>query len=69
MFPFINHTVAFTSQLLSWFENTVKGSEYTGDPLAAYAGDTVTYTYDIYNPGTTTLSQLAFTSTEVGYRI
>lgn len=53
----------------SWSENTVNGNDYIGDPSAAYIGDTVTYTYDIYNSGTTTLSKLALTSAKVGCRI
>lgn len=44
----------------------VKGSEYAGDAGAAYPGDIVTYTYDIYNSGTTTLSGLSLVHSKVG---
>lgn len=62
-----NKTKIFTMvcQRVPSMQNSVKGSEYSGDPVAAYVGDTVTYTFDIYNSGTTTLSQLELTNTKV----
>ncbi|CAM9789547.1 unnamed protein product, partial [Ectocarpus sp. 6 AP-2014] len=45
----------------------VKRREYTGDPYAAYFGNTITYTLAVYNSGTTTLSKLQLTHTKVTF--
>ncbi len=43
----------------------VKEGDYNGDAEAAHSGDTITYTCNIYNSGTTTISRLTLLHSKV----
>ncbi|CAM9230892.1 unnamed protein product [Scytosiphon promiscuus] len=43
----------------------VHGIEYAGDPDEPYFGDTITFTCDVYNSGSTTLSELELSHSKV----